>query len=363
MSNINFDQPSTGNVNSTADALAVTNQGSGNALHGQSAGVNNSGVWGDNVGAGYGVSGSTNSANAAGVWGDNKGFGPGVRGTNSAGGFAIIGETTGTNAFGGGGTAVSGIGRGSSDGVHGDSDSGTGIQGNSNSGPGVSGASTNGDAVTGLSQNKNGVHGTALGGGGAGVLGGSATGDGVRGESNSNQHAGVSAINDSGGFGLWARGNPAGHFEGNVEVTGDITLIGPGQDLAEDFAIPRAEEIEPGTVVVIDNEDALQPSIQAYDKRVAGVVSGAGNVRAGIILGRQESEDNRMPIALMGKVYCKVDADYSAIAVGDLLTTSPTQGHAMKAYDPLKAFGSVIGKALRPLHSGRGLIPILVALQ
>jgi len=65
----------------------------------------------------------------------------------------------------------------------------------------------------------------------------------------------------------------------------------------------------------------------------------------------------------MGKVYCKVDAQYSAIGVGDLLTTSETPGHAMKAIDPLKAFGAVIGKALRPLQSGQGTIPVLVALQ
>jgi hypothetical protein len=65
----------------------------------------------------------------------------------------------------------------------------------------------------------------------------------------------------------------------------------------------------------------------------------------------------------MGKVYCKVDARYSPIEVGDLLTTSPTMGHAMKAEDPLKAFGSVIGKALRPLQEGLGLVPVLVALQ
>ena len=70
-----------------------------------------------------------------------------------------------------------------------------------------------------------------------------------------------------------------------------------------------------------------------------------------------------MPIALMGKVYCKVDASYGAIEVGDLLTTSPTPGHAMKADDPLKAFGAVIGKALQPLELGQGLIPILIALQ
>ena len=65
----------------------------------------------------------------------------------------------------------------------------------------------------------------------------------------------------------------------------------------------------------------------------------------------------------MGKVFCKVDAQFGAIAVGDLLTTSATPGHAMKTSDPLKAFGAVIGKALRPLADGKGLIPILIALQ
>ena len=35
----------------------------------------------------------------------------------------------------------------------------------------------------------------------------------------------------------------------------------------------------------------------------------------------------------------------------------------MKAADPARAFGAVIGKALRPLAAGRGLIPILVVLQ
>jgi hypothetical protein len=70
-----------------------------------------------------------------------------------------------------------------------------------------------------------------------------------------------------------------------------------------------------------------------------------------------------MPVALLGKVYCKVDAECGSVDVGDLLTTSATPGHAMKAGDPLKAFGAVIGKALRPLQAGQGLIPILVALQ
>jgi hypothetical protein len=46
-----------------------------------------------------------------------------------------------------------------------------------------------------------------------------------------------------------------------------------------------------------------------------------------------------------------------------MLTTSSTPGHAMRATDPGRAFGAVIGKALGSLPSGRGLVPVLVALQ
>jgi hypothetical protein len=153
----------------------------------------------------------------------------------------------------------------------------------------------------------------------------------------------------------------AGRFIGNVEVTGDIRLV--NADCAEDFDISGTETIEPGTVMVLTPEGALQQSQQAYDKRVVGVISGAGNLKPGIVLDKQESQGNRLPIALMGKVYCKVDAQHSPIEVGDLLTTSPTPGHSMKAEDPFKAFGAVIGKALGPLEAGQGLIPILIALQ
>ena len=65
----------------------------------------------------------------------------------------------------------------------------------------------------------------------------------------------------------------------------------------------------------------------------------------------------------MGKVYCKMDARHTSIEIGDLLTTSATKGYAMKADDPLKAFGAVIGKALGSIKDGVGMIPVLVALQ
>jgi hypothetical protein len=213
----------------------------------------------------------------------------------------------------------------------------------------------------------------------AGVYG-HGSGNGVQGESSSADYSGVWGNNAGGGYGLrgtsdktagigvYGRGAAlAGKFEGNVEVTGDIEVAGDirlnNADCAEDFDIVGLEKVEPGTVMVIESEGALQVSNTAYDKRVAGVISGAGKYKPGIILDQQKSSNNRMPIALMGKVYCKVDAQYGTIEVGDLLTTSPTLGHAMKTDDPLKAFGAVIGKALSRLESGQGLIPILIALQ
>ena len=61
--------------------------------------------------------------------------------------------------------------------------------------------------------------------------------------------------------------------------------------------------------------------------------------------------------------FCKVDADVAPVAAGDLLTTSATRGHAQKVTDRGAALGAVLGKAMAPLESGHGLIPVLVGLQ
>jgi hypothetical protein len=66
------------------------------------------------------------------------------------------------------------------------------------------------------------------------------------------------------------------------------------------------------------------------------IISGAGTYRPALVLDRQVSDGNRVPIALMGKVYCKVDASLAPIEAGDLLVTAPTPGHAMKATEPLQ---------------------------
>ena len=240
-----------------------------------------------------------------------------------------------------------------------------GVCGTSDVNCGVYGESNQFDAIQGLSHSPqhagvSGINDNT----GVGVYGESKGNDAVRGISHSQQHAGVSGSNDGGGTGVWAQGNPAGYFNGDIQVTGDIVLLNPaGSDCAEDFEAALVPDTDPGTVMVIDQDEVLRPSQQPYDKRVAGVVSGAGGYRPAITLGRHPSSQQRLPIALVGKVFCKVDASYGEIGVGDLLTTSPTRGHAMKAQDPTKAFGSVIGKALKPLRAGQGLIPILVALQ
>jgi hypothetical protein len=143
--------------------------------------------------------------------------------------------------------------------------------------------------------------------------------------------------------------------------TGDIRLT--AADCAEDFEVRDDRDVEPGSVLVLREDGILDACDVAYDRRVAGIVAGAGDFRPGIVFDRRPIPKHRLPIALLGKTFCKIDARYAPIEIGDLLTTSPTRAHAMRADDPARAFGAVLGKALGGLKAGQGLIPILVALQ
>jgi hypothetical protein len=222
-----------------------------------------------------------------------------------------------------------------------------GVTGTSEGGVGVAGLSTKSTGVQGIhgAPDPLGSVGTGLVSGTAGVFGASDDGPGLMGYS------------DTG---------PAGDFWGDVHIRNNLVVDGdlflPGADCAELFA--AVEQIDPGDVVIINRDGVLRRSDTAYDKRVAGVASGAGRFRPGMILdSRNAGSDRSCPLALIGKVYCKVDARPLPIEVGDLLTTSMTPGHAMKAARPSDAFGAVLGKALADLDSGTGLLPILVCLQ
>jgi len=100
-------------------------------------------------------------------------------------------------------------------------------------------------------------------------------------------------------------------------VSGDLNLSGnfsdpnstltcfdvsiSGGDCAEEFTLAGAETIEPGTVLFLDVEGALCTSRAAYDKKVVGVVSGAGEYKPGIVLDKQRPSGKRAPVALVGK--------------------------------------------------------------
>lgn len=133
---------------------------------------------------------------------------------------------------------------------------------------------------------------------------------------------------------------------------GDIILS--NADAAENFDMVKSASAVPGMLMVLNEEGKLEPSSQPYDSKVVGVVAGAGRYRPGIVLDDRGAPARRVPISVLGKVTCRADAAYGSIEVGNLLTTSPTAGHTMKASDRSRAFGAVIGKALTPLREGVG---------
>lgn len=337
-------------------------------------GLGSAGVFGE-ASDGPGVAGSSkgsvgvdarSESGPAALRGVHAGAGPGVLGVSKV--IGVHGKSTGDGRGFSGvfGEAIDGPG------VSGVSQSSVGVDAKSDTGPAALRAvhsGVGGPGVLGVSKAV-GVMGksTGDGRGSAGVFGEAIDGPGVAGASQGS--VGMDARTERGPAAIraiHAGGGLAGLFSGDVHVTGALRVDGDillsNADYAEDFDVAEGEAVEPGTVMVLTSEGELASSGQAYDRRVAGVVSGAGDFKPGIVLDRRAQGGRRQPIALLGKVFCKVDADFQAIAVGDLLTTSPTPGHAMATHDAAQAFGAVIGKALRPLSSGRGLIPILISLQ
>jgi hypothetical protein len=147
-----------------------------------------------------------------------------------------------------------------------------------------------------------------------------------------------------------------------------VLEIAGGSDLSEPFDVNSQDKpVQPGMVVCIDakHPGRLIRSSRAYDRTVAGILSGAGGVNPGLVMGQKGSAaDGAHPVALSGRVYCLVDASGGAVEPGDLLTTSDTPGHAMKVRDPARAQGAVLGKAMSSLAAGRkGLVLVLVTLQ
>jgi hypothetical protein len=119
-------------------------------------------------------------------------------------------------------------------------------------------------------------------------------------------------------------------------------------DLAEIYESDADYEV--GTVVIFGGEKEITISKEGNDIRVAGVIS---ENPAYLMNDRA----NGLPVALMGKVKCKV---VGHINKGDMLSSHPTHnGVAKKTHDP--QVGEVIGKALEDYDSEEiGTINIVV---
>jgi hypothetical protein len=273
---------------------------------------------------------------------------PGVKGTSSSG-FGVAGI---------GWTGVQGIARagGAGDGVLGQGD-GTGA--------GVNAYGTDGPGVRGTSQTGYGVFGTTNSVNSSGVYGSSNSGNGVEGWSLGPFKGGVVGIGNHalayGGYFKNAFGGTALFVDG-LSTVRTLAIVG-GADLAERFDAEGAPE--PGTVMMIDerSDGHLRVASEPYSHRVAGVVSGANRLSAGVVLSEDEASEGTAAIALSGRVWVKCDAAHASIRPGDLLTTADRDGYAMRADDRERAYGAILGKAMTTLETGTGLVLVLVSLQ
>jgi hypothetical protein len=120
-------------------------------------------------------------------------------------------------------------------------------------------------------------------------------------------------------------------------------------DLAEKYNADA--DYEPGTVVVFGGEKEITASSEYVQSTVAGVIS----TNPAYIM---NAESSGLPVALQGRVPCKV---FGNISKGSLLTTSNISGVATvldkKDWEP----GCVIGKSLENYNSTEiGIIEVVV---
>jgi len=137
------------------------------------------------------------------------------------------------------------------------------------------------------------------------------------------------------------------------------------RDVAELFE--SRTHLNAGEVVAFDLEDdAIVRSSAPNDSLVCGVVSTA----PGMLLNFDPEQVGRpglVPVALCGRVPCRVVDENGPILRGDLLTSSSVPGYAMRA-EPIMVngrrtyqSGTVIGKALAAHTAGAGVIDVFVS--
>lgn len=371
-------------------------------------GTSNSGV-GVYAGSDSGVGVHAVSSSDTALWAETTSGSAGVDARNYDSGYGLHAESNsgiGVHAVSNSGTALQAMTSGgdaavdarntTNSGVYGQSDSGVGVYAVSSSSTGVYAHSDSGVGVHAVSnsdtalwaQTSGGIAGVDArntgggrgvyaesagpGGGGAAVWAQANHADGIALWGNSNSTDSTLVLRNDGSGDL-IRGFSHGDWDFRFRVDNDgrttvsVLAITGGSDLSEQFDVTAANgEVTPGLVVCIDADHPgrLLVCSKAYDRTVAGVVSGAGGIEPGMVMGQEGSPaDGAYPVALTGRVYVSADASAGPIQPGDLLTTSDTPGHVMRVSDYAQAQGAIIGKAMTALEKGRGLILVLVTLQ
>ena len=341
-----FDLPYEGSVSSTSTALKITNTGTGPGSHAIRAVIDNP---------------SSDSDAAAGFFNANGSNGTAVYATSDAG-AAVHAYHTGPNyAF-----------YGSSNGSGGarflcSSVDGFGVKAVAN---GDTGFDTVGGWFESDSSVGKGVLSLVTGGAATAIVGhaSGSLGIGIIAKNESTSEPALLARNHVGGPLIQARNSAANTvFEVANDGTTSVNVlhIMGGADLAENFEVTESD-VHPGMVVEIDpdNPGKLRIARRSYNRRVAGVVSGANELGVGMVLGELPGAENATPIALSGRVWVYCDATEQAIEPGDMLTTAERPGHAQPVVDHTRANGAVIGKAMSRLAQGEtGMVLVLVNLQ
>ncbi|RMF70673.1 MAG: hypothetical protein D6738_15545 [Acidobacteria bacterium] len=113
--------------------------------------------------------------------------------------------------------------------------------------------------------------------------------------------------------------------------------------------------MEAGDLLALDpaNPATLRRAASIADPGVVGVAIGKTRTANGESAGAGEAA-----VLTFGVARVKVDAGFGAIVPGDLLTSSPTPGHAMRAAEIVP--GTILGKALEPLDVATGTIRVLL---
>ena len=159
--------------------------------------------------------------------------------------------------------------------------------------------------------------------------------------------------------------SPVFNVRGDGYVTADGTYTSPATDFAEKVLVNQDKALySPGDVLVVCGNGLFDFSTVARDNCVAGVVS----TRPCFLGNSPMAEDQRnvVEMGMLGAVPTKCVTENGSIAPGDLLTTSSTQGRAMKAGNAPR--GTILGKALGTLTddgSGTviGTVLVYVTLQ